>query len=142
MFLQYISSSKLGFINSSLRKINITSIRYFYITYQWKSHNKPRRSGADIYSFNVCFRTRTINSWTQLSRLLSSLITAATYIKYTSISYIFILLSPVFAITVNIDIKNCNKLMLLQFSFIIRTTYPLTYGNKLFLMNFININIK
>ena len=70
------------------------------------------------------------------------LITAATYIRYTSIPYIFILLSPVFAITVNIDIKNCNKLMLLQFSFIIRTTYPLIYGNKLFLMNFININIK
>lgn len=67
---------------------------------------------------------------------------AATYIRYTSIPYIFILLSPVFATTVNIDIKNCNKLMLLQFSFIIRTTYPLTYGNKLFLMNFININIK
>ena len=61
-------------------------------------------------------------------------LTAATYIRYTSIPYIFILLSPVFAITVNIDIKNCNKLMLLQFSFIIRTTYPLIYGNKLFLI--------
>ena len=50
---------------------------------------------------------------------LYTLITAATYIRYTSIPYIFILLSPVFAITVNIDIKNCNKLMLLQFYFII-----------------------
>ena len=30
---------------------------------------------------------------------------AATYIKYTSIPYIFILSSPVFATTVNVDIK-------------------------------------
>ena len=33
------------------------------------------------------------------------LITAATYIRYTPIPYIFILSSPVFAITVNVDIK-------------------------------------
>ena len=33
------------------------------------------------------------------------IINAATYIRYTPIPYIFILSSPVFAITVNVDIK-------------------------------------
>ena len=105
MFLQYISSSKLGFINSSLRKINITSIRYFYITYQWKSHNKPRRSVFSIYIPLTSALGQELLILERSYHDLYTLITAATYISYTSIPYIFILSSPVFAITVNVDIK-------------------------------------
>ena len=121
-------------------KINITSIRHFYITYQWKSHNKPRRSFAVIIPLTSALGQELLilerSDIIYFIYNISFYLTAATYIRYTFIPYIFILLSPVFATTVNIDIKNCNKLMLLQFSFIIRTTYPLTYGNKLFFNNY------